>query len=461
MRKFAALKFLLCFATIFTLNACVNVRKAEYATPLEEPADAHPSPIKFSNMKLSFPLGEDIGVFRNGCVMGYFKLLGYTKVDGNIFRGASKKLIEDSFILALEPLGYDVVDVSSKDFAEEIDDELMRTEYKISAKIIDADIDTCNDDMPTLFEHNLSQYKGKLFLKIEWAIYDNLTKQVVYKTTTEGYAHQKQSNSDGLELMMSYAFSMAAHNLGAEQHFHDLLFYGTKPPQDWKQKKKHASRARAFDPMEKVNIQNPPLHKAPLSDHIDEIQKIAVLVQAGAGHGSGFFITDQGHIITNNHVVGDARRVRIVTADQQETLIAEVLRTDKVRDVALLKLETMPNNVPITTAPIQTKWPKVSTDIYALGAPSNTRMQDTLTKGIVSAHRKDFRLLGKEMDFIQGDVQTIGGNSGGALLDTYGNIVGLCVAGLYQRMGESDSGLNLFIPIEDALKHLDIDLIQN
>ena len=447
------LVFVLC--GMLSLPACVNVRKAEFNTPLEEPADAHPAPIKFTKLKIGLPLGKDIGQVRINC------LWDYLSVDGKALRGAPQTLIDDTFTLALEPLRYDVVSAMNTDFDDEIIDEFMRTEYKVSAKIIDADIDACGKTNGMFKKIYTPEYKGKLYLKIEWAVYDNLRKTTVYKAVTEGYTNQKQSNADGLKIMISDAFAMAAHHFGTDKHFHDLIFYGTKPPDTWRKSKRKTStedRPRAFDPMENVTINNPPLSKTALSDHIEKTLPIAVLIQGGMGHGSGFFITPKGHILTNHHVVGNAMRVRVVTADKKGKLIAEVLRVDKKRDVALLKLERIPENLKITTAPIQTTWPKVSDEIYALGAPSSTRLQGTLTKGIVSAHRKNFKVFGANMDFIQGDVQIIGGNSGGALLDEYGNIIGLSVAGMYQKIGESDSGLNLFIPIEDALNHLKIKI---
>ncbi len=448
MRKSAALKFLLFSVLLCSLPSCTNIRMAEYNQPLEEPADAHPAPIKFTKMKVELPLGEDIGLIRKNC------LLYYSKLDGKILHGISKSLIEQNFSASLERLNYDIVSHLNKDFDEEISDELLRSEYKVNAKIIDADINACHDSSNGLFEISTPRYKGELFLKIEWAVYDNLRKKTVYKTVTQGYSKQKRSNTDGIELMISDAFSMAAHNLGTDKDFHDLIFFGKAPPDHWrkdKDKKHSQSRPRSFDPTEEVIIRKSKISETNLSEHIEKTRKIGVLVQAGQGHGSGFFITNQGHIITNSHVVGNALRVRIVTSDKKEKLIAEVLRTDKTRDVALLKLENIPEDLNIITASIQPEWPKVSADIYALGAPTRTSLQDTLTKGIVSAHRKDYKIWGTKLDLIQGDVAIHGGNSGGALLDEFGNIIGIAVAGF----GEIET-LNLFIPIDDALKSLNI-----
>lgn len=440
------------------LSACTTVRIAEFKEVLDHPEDATPAPIKFTSLRTQLPLGREIGTVRGGCY------LSFQKAGQNVLRGAiAQSFIDDMFAEALSVQGYDVVSRLTADFMEEYEDDLLRSEYKISAKIIDADIDTCLDGNTVILKDffvGSAGYKGKLFLKIQWAVFDNLRKTVVYKTQTEGYTHRKHFNQDGLKLMVNEAFSMAAHNLGADPALHDLIFYGTKPPQNWRTKKKPESRPRAFDPQEAVLINNLPLSTTSLPEHIKDTRKAAVVVQAGAGHGSGYFITDQGHIITNAHVVGNALRVRVVTAGRADKLIAEVLRVDTVRDVALLKLESMPENMNIITLPIKTQWPRVSEDIYALGAPRSTRLMDTVTKGIVSAHRRFYKVHGHSLSFIQGDVSIHGGNSGGPLLDAQGNIVGMSVSGFGMDTEKLNAALNLFIPIEDALKHLDIDLIE-
>ena len=442
------------------ITSCTKVvRTSEFAQVIDYPEDAHPAPVKFSKLKTQLSVGTDVGVYRPSCL--WFGV----NVGRDFFRRVHMSDLDDRFAETLEAQGYDIVDQLNSVFDEEYEDDLLRSEYSVSGKIIDADINVCGNNTAAILgdflgDHFYGTYgqRGKVFMKIEWGVYDNLRRTVVYKATTEGYVDRKAPNVEGLTLMIHEAFSMAVHNLGADQAFHDLIFSGKKPQRDWSQKKKAENRPRVFDAKESVIIANPPLSSRPLTDHVDYSREVAVLVQGGAGHGSGYFISHQGHIITNKHVVGNAQRVRVVTADKEETLIAEVLRKSSQRDVALLKLESVPDDLEIVTLPIKTEWPKVSADIYALGAPSHKRMQDTLSKGIVSAHRRNFQVFGAKMNFIQGDVQTIGGNSGGPLLDVNGNIVGMSVAGLYNKIGESDSGLNLFIPIEDALKHLDITL---
>ncbi|GJL85689.1 MAG: hypothetical protein DHS20C02_14640 [Micavibrio sp.] len=438
------------------LSSCVNVQEAEYKTPLEAPEDAHPAPIMFSTLTMKLPTGTEIGSLSEDC-------LWPTPAGRNTLRGAvNQGDLDDVFEEVLEGQGYDVTGSLSLFFPEEIQDEIMRSEYRVGGKVIHAEMDACHEGQPLIFgvPGGRSGTKGEMFLEIEWSVYDALRRRTVHKTTTKGYTEQRQLNQEGLSLMITGAFEMAAHNLGTQQEFHDLIFYGTKPP-NWYKKKKHEDRPLPFEAQEDVSINNPPLSRKNFTAEIEDISQIAVLVQNGmSSHGSGFFITPQGHIITNSHVVGDAQRVRIVTKERREKLIAQVLRVDRARDVALLKLEEIPEKLQIMTRPIRTDWPAVSEEIYAIGAPRTALLQDTVTKGIVSAHRKNMRFLGTRQDFIQGDVEIHGGNSGGALLDAHGNIVGITVGAQIAGDG-SGIGLNYFIPVGGALEKLGITLGNN
>lgn len=438
---------------MLSLCACASVKQVEYQPVQAHAEDATTAPIKFTRLRVELPVGAEIGQYRNGC------LLSFQKVGRGFLNDLiHQKNIDDTFAQTLEMQGYDIVNRLTADFDEEYANDWMRSEYKVSAKIIDAQIDACEQPDPIFLDSiilGLGGYHGKLYVKVQWAVYDNLRRKVVYKTVTEGSVNRPAPNIEGLSLMMTEAFDMAAHNLGADQPFHDLMFYGEKPPQEIKGKHhKRQSRPRVFDPQGEVVINNMPLSHTSMRHQIGDVQKIAVLIQAGAGHGSGFFITDQGHILTNAHVIGDAMRVRVVTAGKEEKFIAEVLRRDPVRDVALLRLEHVPHDLHIIRRPIKMLWPAVSEDIYALGAPRKTSLEGTLTKGIVSAHRKGFKIFGTKVDLIQGDVAVNGGNSGGPLLDAYGNIVGITVAGY----GDGDIGLNMFIPIQDALDHVRVGI---
>jgi len=448
--------FILLLITAISLSACMApVKKVEYGDAAPVPETAHPAPFRLSNIIFRLPIGKQIGNY--GSDAANFCFSTYEAERNVLTSNVDKDSARKAFYQTMAGLGYDVTGSDEFLFEEEADEDWLRTEFKIGAKITDARMDACYQEPGLLSSVLNNSYgeKGKLYIQVEWSIYDSLRKTTVYKATTEGYVDRKHANYEGLALMFNDAFAMATHNLAADQAFHELMVNGRRPERDlWQKKKKENTEARRkFEANEAVSLD----HKAISTKVIDleSARHIAVMVEGGTGHGSGFFITKQGHILTNSHVVGDALRVRIVSADKEEKMIAEVLRRDPARDVALLKLEDIPSDLKIATLPVQPLWPAIGHDVYAIGAPMARQLQDTVTKGIVSAHRKNFNMLGTRQNFIQADIEIHGGNSGGPLLDQYGNIVGITAAGYNE--GDASTGLNVFVPIGEALTKLDIN----
>ena len=181
----------------------------------------------------------------------------------------------------------------------------------------------------------------------------------------------------------------------------------------------------------------------PIATNMEAVRSNVLVVYAGGGHGSGFMIDDEGHLLTNEHVVRTAERVR-VRFESGEELTAAVLATDARRDVALLKVERgVTGGLPIRFDP-----PSVGDEVYAVGAPLDPSYSATVSKGIVSS----LRTLDGEQ-WIQSDVNVQPGNSGGPLLDDRGNIIGLTSRGAPTDAG-TPSGVNFFVPITDALGRL-------
>jgi|GEM_PF-514414 len=442
---------------LFGLVSCTPIPDAEYKTATPVPETVSPPPIMFSKLRIDIPVGTQIGTLNDSSVAG-LSLFAVPADRRMLQRGIDNKELARVFNDVMEGQGYDVVRHLDLTFDEEIENELLRTEYRISGKIIDAKTNIMNEGRPIIGDSvgiGSGGYRGELYVKIEWSVFDALQRKTIYKTVTEGRGKHPDANPDGLILIMNAAFEMAVHNLGADEDFYDLFARGIQPP-NWRSNKSD-QRPLKYEADEVVELDIKPLSTTPFFQQTTKAQASAVLVQGGAGHGSGFFITKDGHIITNQHVIGNAQRVRIVTSGQQDELVAQVLRVDHQRDVALLKLENPPNNLSPVVQPMRLDWPKVGEDIYALGAPKSVRLQDTVSRGIVSAHRPQYKQIGTRQDFIQGDVPIHGGNSGGPLFDAYGNVVGISVLGLYMHEGKRSSDLNLFIPIEDALKKLQIN----
>ncbi|MCB1532253.1 MAG: trypsin-like peptidase domain-containing protein [Alphaproteobacteria bacterium] len=440
----------------------MNVKEVDYAQGRPVPESAHPKPIRFSRLRFLLPPGTEVGL-ESGLGLGLGRLCSWQNypVNRRVFNSKlESEWIQNTFATALEANGYDVVENIDADFRPE--DEIERAEYLVSARVKDVDLDVCHrgpDAFLSWFTGNPGT-KGKLYAQIDWSVYDALHRTVVYKTSTEGYTERGYPNLEGLELLFYDAFEMAAHNLAADKDFYELIVEGKPPQQEQREhrnKQNFESTPHKFDAREAVDLQGKSLSRQPLPKHIEDVRKANVMIQK-MGHGSGVFLTKEGHILTNQHVVGDATRMRIITKGKQHKLVAEVLRVDKVRDVALLKLEEVPENLEIETLPIRTEKLTISEDVYAMGNPIDYRaLQDSVTKGIVSAHRV-YKEEAVHLPFIQADVDIHGGNSGGALLDEYGNLVGISVSGVSYLGSGYSSGLNFFIPIAEALRALDITI---
>jgi serine protease Do len=162
---------------------------------------------------------------------------------------------------------------------------------------------------------------------------------------------------------------------------------------------------------------------------------------SGQALGSGFIISADGYVVTNNHVVEHASDVSI-TLDDGRTLPAKVVGTDKKTDLALLKVNDG-NNLPYVN--FATKEPRIGDWVLAVGNPFG--LGGTVTAGIVSARGRDIG-AGPYDDFLQIDAPVNRGNSGGPTFDTQGNVVGVNTA-IYSPSGGS-VGIGFAIPAEVA-----------
>lgn len=155
------------------------------------------------------------------------------------------------------------------------------------------------------------------------------------------------------------------------------------------------------------------------------------------GAGSGVIISADGYIVTNNHVVEGADEL-IVTLNDNQEFSAKIIGCDKTTDLALIKISG--KNLPFLTVANSDNL-KVGEWVLAVGNPFN--LNSTVTAGIVSAKSRGLGANGVE-SFIQTDAAINAGNSGGALVNTRGELVGIN-AMLYSQTG-SYSGYGFAIP---------------
>jgi len=160
------------------------------------------------------------------------------------------------------------------------------------------------------------------------------------------------------------------------------------------------------------------------------------------GQGSGFIISPDGYIMTNNHVVGDADKVTVKLEDGRE-FTAKTVGTDPHSDVAVIKIDA--TNLPVLALG-NSDTLEVGEWVLAIGNPFG--LSHTLTAGIVSAKGRSSLGLADYENFIQTDAAINPGNSGGPLVDLNGKAVGMNTAIFSQSGGYM--GIGFAIPINMA-----------
>ncbi|MGA3089103.1 MAG: trypsin-like peptidase domain-containing protein [Terriglobales bacterium] len=161
------------------------------------------------------------------------------------------------------------------------------------------------------------------------------------------------------------------------------------------------------------------------------------------GQGSGFVIDKEGHILTNYHVIADARQVEVTMHDRKKYK-ATIVGTDKSHDLAIVQVKA-PNLQPMTLGDSTNL--QVGQKVYAIGNPFG--LAGTLTRGIVSSIRQVQEPDGLVIDeAIQTDAAINPGNSGGPLLNWHGEVIGINTM-IASNVGQS-AGIGFAIPINTA-----------
>ncbi|MCR5877474.1 S1C family serine protease [Phenylobacterium sp. J367] len=265
-------------------------------------------------------------------------------------------------------------------------------------------------------------------MKVEWQVYSTSQARVVARVPTEGEHLLVKAVDGGNHVLLQGAFAQNVQKLVASESFRNALSGPTA-----------ASIPPPGAALAALRVAYRPA-AAPVA--FDQAARGVVSIFAGQGMGSGVLISADGYILTNHHVAGEAGRVRVRWADGTDTP-GEVVRADRGRDVALIKTTAKTAPLGIRTAPV-----KLGETVYAIGTPKERDFAGTLTRGVVSSPKRV--LDGRS--YIQSDVAITNGNSGGALIDEKGGLVGLSVAGY--APGGVPLGINFFIPIEEALQSL-------
>lgn len=177
------------------------------------------------------------------------------------------------------------------------------------------------------------------------------------------------------------------------------------------------------------------------------ITRIEVVQMGGSGSGSGVLFRDNGYLLTNHHVVGDADQIVVITSDGHE-YDGQVVGGDAETDIAVVKIE---GDQPFPVAVLGTATElRVGQPAIAIGSPLGLRGGPSVTVGVISAlgRRVDSAVGPSLLDMIQTDAPIAPGSSGGALLDASGAVVGVTTAIAVSEVGAE--GLGFATPIDVA-----------
>jgi S1-C subfamily serine protease len=404
----------------------IQAEAAEQTQGKIVPAAELSSPVEFRKLLLKLPRDLVVGTVQTGPTCRERGPLTWKMSrEGSVGDDLGGLLMDE-----LSSNGYAVVGERETLFD---DPHGRRAEYVIAGIVRDVRANVCYASGPK------RPGTAQASLTVDWQVYSHRIKAVALKETTSGTSILPGVQDEPGAEAITRAFISAARNLLANERFHDLVAgKGTD----------RGPKAAQL-PIE-IGYETPAPHVeggASIESVVSDSRMSVVTVFAGKSMGSGFVISPDGYLLTSQHVVGEARyvKVRFVTGREAN---GEVVRSERLRDVALIKLESdIYRSLPLG----ESSRVQPGSDVFAIGTPLAESFAQTVTKGILSGYGEEDGLR-----TLRSDVAIHQGNSGGPLLDKTGVVVGLSVSGYILLPDGVGVGLNSFIPIEEALTALAI-----
>lgn len=187
------------------------------------------------------------------------------------------------------------------------------------------------------------------------------------------------------------------------------------------------------------------------------VVSIVTSLQSGSATGTGIIMSADGYIITNHHVIEDASQITVVSYDDAQ-YPAALVGSDAISDLAVLRIEAEG----LTAAEFgDSDALRVGDAVVAIGDPLGIQLRGTMTNGIVSAINRDLTVEDRKMTLIQTNAALNSGNSGGPLINCYGQVIGINTMKMSSYYSSASvEGLGFAIPIKVAKPIID-ELIEN
>lgn len=280
-------------------------------------------------------------------------------------------------------------------------------------------------------------YKAKVYLK--WYV-KNRYGEILDSTLTYGISDNyfREDNSYGFSSLTTARLEKMVGN-GVTASFVNLY-----KAEAYKKRSKAEPVPASLDPVLQLNKP-----KALVADKADASSAAVIIKRDDQGHGSGFAITQDGYILTNYHVIATTdptklAKIKVLLSGGDE-VEAKIVRYNKARDIALLKVEkTFEKAFAISK---EKKFQNLE-DVYTIGAPKSIELGQTMTTGLISNERNT-----NNNSLLQLSMPVNFGNSGGPLFNKAGTLHGVIVAKL---VGSSTEGISFAIPAYKIGDYLNI-----
>ena len=189
---------------------------------------------------------------------------------------------------------------------------------------------------------------------------------------------------------------------------------------------------------------------------IGSVVSITASSQSGKSSGTGIVLSADGYLITNHHVIENAQVIAVQTSDERQ-FQAAIVGSDEASDLAVLKVDA----TDLQPAEFGDSGKLAVGDcVVAIGDPLGAQLRGTMTSGIVSAINRDLEVNDRTMTLIQTDAALNNGNSGGPLINCYGQVIGINTMKLRSYYSTTAEGLGFAIPMAVAKPILE-ELMEN
>lgn len=382
--------------------------------------------LSVDRLKVSILQGDDIG----GNAIGWFCSNRQALVANENFIKSAGVYLSSLTTQELKRLGYPL---AGKGKANAFDvDVNAAPDFRIGGILTELKQEVCTEP---------GKAEGWVHYKVDWALFSEKKQKVVYQAAAEGLSVSKEKVPD----LHKRAFLASLGNFLAAPAVLEALKANEGEPAS---AAAPGSAASAAESVAATSAATTTLKGAALAGggalkNQAQLRNAVVTLETASGSGSGFFIDKTGHLLTNAHVVRGAKYARIKLQNGDKA-VAEVVKVNEQTDVALLKTAlTDGDALALRNGPAL----EVGSDVYAIGSPLGV-LNNSMTRGVLSADRV---LQGRRV--LQSDAAVTFGSSGGPLLDGDGRVVAITRGGV-----EAGKGFNFFIPIDDALKALQLSV---